>query len=376
MKIDFKSRTTWIVIVVALVLVISLTLIFTLGRPGEVPITGARPQVDPANQDAPGETAAANLLASVPSVGGEQPIILIPLAGPIDDPNAEISGLAWFGDTLILLPQYPERFGNEAGAVFAIPKAEILAFLDGTSSEPITPALIPFYTNQVSNTIPSFQGFESIGFLNEEIYVTVEAGQGAEMTGYLLRGTILPDLSEITLDVITYNTIPQPIQVENHSDEALIITDTNVITFYEVNGVGLNPQPVAHLFNHNLTLEGTIPFPSIEYRITDATVDSEGVIWAINYFYPGDTNLFPELDPLAEAFGQGETHAVHEQVERIISLDYSPNGFTLADRPPIQLQLVAEDARNWEGLVALDTLGFLLATDKYPGTLLAFVPKP
>ena len=40
----------------------------------------------------------------------EQPIIAIPLAslaaGPSTDPAAEYSGLAWYGNWLILLPQY------------------------------------------------------------------------------------------------------------------------------------------------------------------------------------------------------------------------------------------------------------------------------
>jgi hypothetical protein len=39
------------------------------------------------------------------------------------------------------------------------------------------------------------------------------------------------------------------------------------------------------------------------------------------------------------------------------------------------LELVSDDdTRNWEGLVRLDDYGFLLATDKYPRTILAFVP--
>jgi hypothetical protein len=32
--------------------------------------------------------------------------------------------------------------------------------------------------------------------------------------------------------------------------------------------------------------------------------------------------------------------------------------------------------RNWEGLAQLEGKGLLLATDKYPTTLLAFIPFP
>jgi len=36
--------------------------------------------------------------------------------------------------------------------------------------------------------------------------------------------------------------------------------------------------------------------------------------------------------------------------------------------------LPGNDARNWEGIVRLDNRGFLLATDKFPTTILGFVP--
>jgi len=35
---------------------------------------------------------------------GEQPITLIPLTGSVSDSSAEVSGLAWHGNFLILLP--------------------------------------------------------------------------------------------------------------------------------------------------------------------------------------------------------------------------------------------------------------------------------
>jgi hypothetical protein len=55
-------------------------------------------------------------------------------------------------------------------------------------------------------------------------------------------------------------------------------------------------------------------------------------------------------------------------------------GIALADRPPLQLalsdDLLGMIGRNWEGLARLDPRGFLLVTDTFPGTILAFVPAP
>jgi hypothetical protein len=67
-------------------------------------------------------------------------------------------------------------------------------------------------------------------------------------------------------------------------------------------------------------------------------------------------------------------------VERLVEFQLSHAGIVLVDRPPIQLELpdnlLGMIGRNWEGLVRLDERGFLLATDTFPGTILAFVPTP
>ena len=95
--------------------------------------------------------------------------------------------------------------------------------------------------------------------------------------------------------------------------------------------------------------------------------------WGINYFFPGDTDLLPSIDPIADVYGK--SNAGFEHVERLVKFEYSEDGITLAKAAPILLVLT-EDARNWEGLVVLDDRGFLLATDKFPTTILGFVPLP
>jgi hypothetical protein len=118
-----------------------------------------------------------------------------------------------------------------------------------------------------------------------------------------------------------------------------------------------------------------IPLSNIEFRITDATdVDAEGRFWAINYNFYVAGNRIP-IDPLFESYGYGPTHAESYVVERLVAFDITSSGIVLADQPPIQLKLI-EAARNWEGIVQLDDNGFLIATDKFPDTMLGFVPLP
>ena len=58
-------------------------------------------------------------------------------------------------------------------------------------------------------------------------------------------------------------------------------------------------------------------------------------------------------------------------------MQYDPlTGVELSGRAPVELELAPMETRNWEGLALLEGRGFLIATDKYPSTLLAFVPLP
>lgn len=305
----------------------------------------------------------------------EQTATSLQLAGPIAEPNAELSGLAWHGDTLILLPQYPDRFGANDGALFALSKADILAAVDGTLQTPLEPASIHLNAPGLTEMIVNFQGFEAIAFHGDQIFLTIESGEGTDMRGYLVSGQISADGREITLDTSKIAEIPVAFPSENHTDEAIIIENNSILTFFEVNGARLNHAPVAHVFDLNLNPQGTISFPNIEYRVTDAALDSDNTFWVINYFFPGDLDLAAS-DPLAEKYGEGQTHAQHEQVERLVEMDYSPSGITLSNSAPIQLKLDGDNARNIEGIALLDEKGFLLVTDKFPSTLFLFVARP
>lgn len=306
----------------------------------------------------------------------EQAITVIPLTGPAAESRSEISGMAWYNDTLILLPQYPSRFRTADGVLFGIKKADILAFLDGSISEPLLPTEIPLIAPQVER-IDGFEGFEAIAFSGDQVYLTIEA-KPSLMMGYLIMGSINPSLKELHLDLDSLKEIPPQSQIDNMTYEALLVTSNSVLSFFEANGLQNNPSPYAQAF----TLAGehlqSIPMDHLEYRLTDVTpLDSDNHFWGINYFFPGDTKLTPKDDPLAIKHGEGPSHAASIAVERLIQFHYSTDGIAITDTPPIQLQLLPDDeARNWEALARLDQRGFLLATDKFPHTILAFVSTP
>jgi hypothetical protein len=303
-----------------------------------------------------------------------EPLLEILLEGPITKKKAELSGMAWMDDTLVLLPQYPEEFGD-AGVLFAIPKQSILDYLDGKADKPISPETINIVMPKLKDLIPDYEGFESIEFHGQDVYLTIESGKGNNMMGYLITGVLSPDKKEIHLDVSQMKEIPPPVQLDNRTDEALIIDQNKIYTFFEANGENINPHPVAHVFDLSLNTMGIVSFPHLEYGVTDATVGPDGGIWVINQIAPKDSDIYPRFDPLMNIPTQEITPDSLKHMERLIKLRFTDQGFMLADFPPIQIVL-GDVPRNWEGLSLLDDRGFLLVTDKSPDTILGFVPMP
>ncbi|MBN1658522.1 MAG: hypothetical protein JXA93_08985 [Anaerolineae bacterium] len=360
-----------------------LTAVLLLGACGAPPTTPLdRAVSEPTGPQSPLPSAKAGAAAMPTATQGpvptEQPITAIPLAGPAAGAEAEFSGLAWYGDTLVLLPQYPARFeGGADGALLGLERADILAYLDGDRDAALEPSPIPFAAPGLDRSIEGFEGYEAVVFYGDQVFLTIEASGAGGMQSYVVAGMVAPGLTGIEVEVSTLTEIPQPAESPNKSDEGLLIAGDEVVALYEANGVVANQAPVAHCFTLDLAPAGTLPFPAVEYRVTDATaLDGAGRFWVINYFFPGEPELKPAVDPIARKYGRGPTHGQYEYVERLIELQLDGDGIHLVDRPPIQLALVEEDARNWEGIARLDGRGFMLVTDKFPETILAFVAGP
>lgn len=299
----------------------------------------------------------------------------IALIGPASESRAEFSGMAWCGTDLILLPQYPDRFEVDGSDhVFAIPKEEILAYLSGYNQDGIQPETIPFDASGIEDQIPGFEGFEAIVFNDDVFYVTVEAGDKDEMMGYIITGEVIGDCESLVLYPTSLHQLKPQADLDNMSHETLVFYHDHVYAIYEGNGVNVNPMPTANIFDRQLGKQpDQIGMDNIEYRITDATQPDEyGAFWAVNYFFPCDTKLRPADDRIAVSYGVGATHLESETVERIIKLVIDDQGIHIADQEPMYLELLEDDSRNWEGIVKFED-GFLLVTDKFPSTILAYV---
>lgn len=330
---------------------------------------------------------AALLPAAIAAAGAPPPRAvvveprLIPLAGPVADPAAEISSMVWFGDTLAILPQDPDRLapGDTLG-FFGLAGAEIRAWLAGAGPAALAPRRIPCVAPGLARIVRGFDGLEAMGMIGRRCFLTVEAKEDTVMAGYLVCGEYDLRQGIVFMDMTRLTAIPLGVNIFNVAEEALVIDGDRVITMTEANGANVNPSPRAKVFAPDLDFLGALPFPQVEYRLTDATaLDARRRFWVINYFYPPDAAwLRPAPDPEVLRHGAPAWLTPETCIERLLELEITADGrIVRTATPPLWLR-PADDGgcRNWEALVRLDDRGFLLMTDKYPGTLLAFVPLP
>ena len=309
----------------------------------------------------------------------ETPAREIPLTGPAADDDAELSGLAWAGDTLVLLPQYP-GWGGRAPTFFGLSRADLAATIAGGSSASLAPAPIPVDLDGLEHVIEGFEGFESIAFVGDTAYATIEAQTRlGRMSGHLVRGRIDRRdgrIARIVFEAASRVDLGDPCGIPNASYESVIALGDRVIPLHEVNDAALVSRAVAPVYALDLAVRDRAPMASLAYRLTDVTEpDTDGRFWGVNYYWPGNQRLAHADEPLAKRFGRGATHARSKIVERLVEMRWRDGSIELTDRPPLQLRLDAtERPRNWEGIVRWRDGGFLVVTDKFPTTMLAYVP--
>ena len=275
----------------------------------------------------------------------------IPLEGIITDRKQEISGMTTYQDKLILLPE------NLNGYYFYIPFEEIENTLN--TNDTILPVQKTLTTRHLKERFEDFDGFEAIAIKGNDVYIMVEMGEDTEMLGLLIWGTINPKSMEI--DIPKENILPlkPPIQMDNYSFESLTILHDKLIVLFEVNGLKLIDEPFQYVVNLSDMSSNKIPFPNIEYRITDATSVVNNKFWTINYYWTGDKEVLGVKDTIG--------------VERLVEFKLGYNGFERTSSDYIILQN-GKTPRNWEGLVRYKN-GFLITTDKWPRMILGYIPR-
>ncbi|CAG36424.1 hypothetical protein [Desulfotalea psychrophila] len=296
------------------------------------------------------------------------------LTGPISNRLAEISGLTWFKDYLIFLPQYP-NFPKKSGGgrIFALHKRDIYkAITDGSVLHPLE---IEFKGPNLQNILPGFEGYEAIVFSGNTAFLTIEVEPSpGKAYALIVTASMAEDLSSLQLSFVDIERsirVESPSHIPNMSEESLVIIGHSLYSIHEANGKSVNQRPVAHGFSLRRSGQNNIPFPALPYRVTDATAaDKNNKFWVINYFYRGDKKLAGDPDILQE----DEIGLNPGGLERIVELQYEDEAIKRTKKAAITLKPLPGKSRNWEGIVRLEDKGFLLVSDKFPTTEFAFVP--
>lgn len=306
----------------------------------------------------------------------EAKVQLLPLSGPAASTEAEFSGMDWFDDELVLLPQYPARFGAQGdrnGQLFVL-RREVLQQAIAGELPSLRPQPLPFVDAALRERIQGFQGYEAIAFQGSKAYLSIETEVDGRTHALLVRGTMQAHPPSLVLEATPLANLRSPRPIANLSYEALVVHEGGVDAFYELNGRGAPAKALR--YSEGSAGLSTLPFPTLEYRLTDATtLDAKGCFWVSNYYWPKSA-WKPAPCALTKRWGQGCTHAAQPPVERLVELCYGARGaLHWGPHAPLLLRLnpPRTDSRNWEGLVRFGDQGFLLITDKHPQTLLAFV---
>ena len=63
----------------------------------------------------------------------------------------------------------------------------------------------------------------------------------------------------------------------------------------------------------------------------------------------------------------------NQTIERLVEFKIKKNELKLTKKKPVDLILEEGISRNWEAIVRFGESGFLIATDKYPRMILAYI---
>jgi len=313
------------------------------------------------------------LLLSSSSVAETQevPVLRIPLDGKLREPGAEISGMAWWQDQLILLPQFGLRH------FFALQRADIERYIRDPDTRPLPDRQVPIETDDLPSHFPGFEGYEAIAFAGDRCFVAIECERNCTMQSFIVAGELSKSGEAIRLWPERRIALPLGATPCNSAVEALTIVDGRLLAIRESNGANQTPEPTAFLVDFDLSSVEPIPFPRVEYRITDATAcDAEGRFWVSNYLWPGDLVLTPPaVDTIQERCPPGASHRSLPMVERLLPLQWRDGKVETREDCPIWLELAPPEGRNWEAIAPLGDQGFLLMTDMHPESIFGFAGR-
>ena len=292
------------------------------------------------------------------------PVVVTPLplnlAGFPAGSQTAITGMAWFSDTLVLLPQFPDLNAVAGqGAVFGIPRAVLQNAISERSSQAIELVKIPFLFQGIKADLPNSVGFHSLAFSGSQVFSTVLVNAGIT-TLYLVKGQVSQDLKRITLG--------NRVQISSQSDtkpaplfgSILMVAGKRIVLFETGIGSDAKASISAALYDFSLTPQGIIPFPHLEsYLISVSSTDAQGSFWGLSCVLPTKAE-----NNLMTAATMEEFHFTEYGIER-------------TESPQLLFKLSNPSAHCPSGLERLGIEGYLVVDPNLTsGLRILYIPKP
>lgn len=303
-------------------------------------------------------------------------LTLLTLPDALTDASLEFSALAYWPDHgVVMVPQYPDRFGDR---LWLLPRAQLADIQNGATA--VDPQPLAVRGLDAATALPGYEGFEAIALgPDSTAAVLIEHRHQDRTIATLLQGRLTE--SGFVLGSGCSATLQPPTDEHNQSFEALLWDTASArwVAMPELNGPPLVQNPRFTAVDPITCQTSDVDTVPVPWRITDVC-SADGLaneFTTINYFWDGDRNLAVDVDPLAHLGLMGATHqsAAHRerlvQWSRQVSQDGSGPAWTPTEAHWLEL---GPRARNWEGIACLEN-GWLLVTDRHPGTLLAFVGR-
>lgn len=266
------------------------------------------------------------------------------LGGNHGEASREYSGLAWHGEQLVLLPQYPD------GQLYTLSRSDLKrAILEGSV---LSPATLHFDDRAVQKEVTGYEGYEAIAFDGTVVYAVIEARTWLRsMRAYLVKGSI--ENGTVLMEQVV--ELPLPADVDNYAYESMTLAPSGILLIYEANGILAEPKALQ--VSRELDSITEIDLPRLPYRITDLTSLTDKKFWALNTYWRGDRKKLQV--------------ARTKNLGRIIEFQLTSEGL----RSTGKSVRVNEGGRsyNWEGIVRFGEKGFLIITDTYPSSALRYV---
>lgn len=299
----------------------------------------------------------------------------IPLPLSISNINEEFSGLAQLNGRVYLLPQYGShketRMDGEFN-IYSLRADSVNRVVSGQDSALTTYRRIKLNNlNKLPAAVKQvYQGFESITFVGNHVYMAIETVDTAKYC-FVLKGTIDTVNNSIDIDPLHFIALKRPLYISNGGFEAVTYLPgtRKLIAMYEFNAAPNGGT--GYLIDTSLTkAPEAFNTPFLYFRITDLYAAKTGGLYAVNFFWDGEYRQYLDnrvvknaeedvarkVPALKDSLSKNGNYLKQKTFARIIYLkNYRAKHWK-------QVAVFDGYTNNWEGLTLFNK-GALIITD-------------